>query len=51
MTIVGSNFGLTTGPYQGYNLDVPSTRYSEINGHTYAYALVLRAAGENGEEP
>jgi signal transduction histidine kinase len=32
-------------------LDVPSTRYSEVHGDTYAYALALRAAGQNGEEP
>ena len=32
-------------------IDAPSMRYSEVIGNTYAYALALRAAGQNGEEP
>ncbi|HSN26805.1 MAG TPA: HAMP domain-containing sensor histidine kinase [Kofleriaceae bacterium] len=32
-------------------LDAPGMRYSEVDGDTYAYALALRAAGQNGESP
>jgi len=32
-------------------LDVPSSRFSEVDGGTYSYALALRAAGPTGEEP
>lgn len=32
-------------------LEVPSSRFSEVDGGTYNYALALRAAGPDGEEP
>jgi len=32
-------------------LNVPSTRFAEVNGDTFDYALALRAAGPEGEEP
>ena len=32
-------------------VDAPTMRYSDVDGDTYAYALALRAAGANGEEP
>jgi signal transduction histidine kinase len=32
-------------------LGEPSMRYSEVDGDKYAYALALRAAGKDGEEP